>query len=1073
MELVRFPSHGGFSVRSSIMFVLAVLAAALLWTTLTPTTTHAADAEWSGSSIIYDTHGYTEATGIIDTTNTIPKNATVYKTPFLDAGNGDKKVFILYFAPGVDPPTATSASYAEFTYKNNQLSNVTNKKTVSLSLKSDQKDSSSCSVTGGIGWIVCPVTNFLAGGMDTIFSVLSGMLKAQPLVLGDSSNSMYRAWDMFRSIANIAFVIAFMIIIYSQLTSFGVSSYGIKKLIPRLIVAAVLVNLSYYIMAVAIDISNVLGFSVQELFNTIRSNVVTITNDNIGSGLTNGWATVTSIVLAGGGTIAGIAYLSTGAYYMLAPLLVGLGLTILLVLFILAARQAIIVVLVILAPLAFVANLLPNTEKWFTKWKDLFMTMMIFFPAFSAVFGGSQLAGQIIIQNAGDNLFMVIFGMAAQIAPLAITPLIMKFSGGLLGKIAQIAQIANNPNKGVIDRSRNWAGKKAERVKEENLTNGPRLRNPTTWGTGLMRRMNYRGRNLDNDIANWSQAATNRYEQSKGFRKTDEHRARVELDKESVQNKNATRIENLKATKGTRLHDSSMRAATSKDTLEESQGRLTAYYNTQRITPGTALNRSTENLEAQKSYTEATERDKAAHLNKQRTYRTTMLGAAAERLETAKLNETGWQDAYTAHIDTLKVDGTAPSLKAATVFAQTKKEHSEGAQLQVQAMFDRDRAITGTELNKSNLSLENAKMVAEQAKSQASRDISDAKANTDGVLHVQYTRTEAAKSYAQESEARVKSVIEEYKAGHVPDGAPTELKTAIETLRSGQQTIGIETLRAGNATKVQNTNLSDALIADESLRTVAGGIRGKLGVDAALASAINAVRTAESQSVNEARQIVKHFNLSSAQRQDLALGKEVTAVRDDGTSHTFGPDDTYARESALEDQIAVGTIPQIEEILAQSGTGGKLSSFRTTIAAALASNGTGGKSIYLGGKTIDDTGKGRFNSQEDIMAAVAEAIGNGKISAKDLASIDPLAAERFLQVAERIKNGDIPAGTDPKVIPTINKTLDKFSEIARNTLTGEQSDSVKGKAADFIEQIGQIGDPSFKAPSSGPGKTTP
>ena len=1062
MEIVRFPSHGGFSVRSIIMFILAVVATALLWTTLTPTATHAADANWSGDSIVYDNHSYSEAFSISDTTGTIPSDATVYKTPIIDGG-GTKKVFVIYFTSGIDPPTATSGTYVEFTYNetDGSLTKATNKQTVSLTEKSESEGSgSSCSVSG-IGWIVCPVTTFLADGVDKIFSMLSSMLNARPLVLSDSSNSMYRAWDMARSIANVAFVIAFLIIIFSQLTSLGVTNYGIKKMIPRLIVAAVLVNVSFYIMAIAIDVSNILGYSVQNLFNVVQEQVVAITNDSLDSTLTSGWATVASVALAGGGAIAGSAYIAGGAIYLLIPLLVGLGLTVLLVLLILAARQAIIIVLVILAPLAFVANLLPNTEKWFTKWKDLFMTMLVFFPAFSLVFGGSQLAGQMIIQNAGDQLFMVIFGMAVQVAPLAITPLIMKFSGGILGKIAQIA---NNPNKGVIDRSRGWAEKRQKLAREKNIAQGPRLRNPTSWGSGLLRRSDTQRRKLDGNTAIWEQAATNRYGKSSDFAKINEHRARVDLDKQTIENNNNARIERLKAQRGTQLHESNIRAIVSGDSLEESQQRLARYHNTQRTTRGTALNRSMEDLEAQKAYTEASEQDKNSFLLKQRINRTTMLGTAAAKLETAKLNAQGWQDNYTTHFDELKASGADPRLRSAAIFAQSKKEHAEAAQVQVQAMFDKERKVEGSLLNTSTLSLEKSKLEAEIAKSGTTQYINNAKANVDGVLHLQHTQNEAMKLSAQESEVRLKSVVEEYKTGFVPDNAAPELAAAIAKLKSSHQATSIQTTRGNNAIKVQNEKLADALISDEGLRKTAGGINPQ-GADAALANAINVVRTAYGQSVTEARQIVKHFNLSSDQRQRLARGEEVTVVRDDGTSHTFTAEDTYAREAVIEDQIAVGTIPQVEELLVLSGKDSPLAEFRTTIADALAKNGLGGKSIYLGGKTIDDAGKGRFNGKEDLEAAVVEAIGNGKIAEKDLASIDPLAVKRFLGVAKRIKNGDIPEGVSPTALEHIDERLAQFSKIARKTLTGDESVNVKAAAASYIEQIGQLTDPTFKNPN--------
>lgn len=561
MELVRFPSRGGFSVRSILTFAFAVLITALFWATSGSLSAHAdTDAHWGGDAIIYNDHGFTEATDIKDTTGTIPDGSKIYKTPVLTTGSGasaSQKVFIIYFTPGVDPPTATSAKYVEFDDNNGTLSNPQNQKNISLTDKSHQTNSSSCAIDG-VGWMICPVSNFLANAMDHIFGWLAQLIQTQPPTLGDTGSSMYIAWNIMRTIANVAFVIVFLIIIYSQLTGVGVSNYGLKKLIPRLIVAAILVNISFYIAALAIDISNILGFSIQEIFVTVRKGIFHITDENAGvlAAGNNAWGTVTTVVLGAGGIVGGAYYAASGGIYLLMPLLIGLLLTIMLVFLILAARQAIILCLVIIAPIAFVANLLPNTEKWFDKWKDLFMTMLIFFPAFSLVFGASQLAGQIIIQNASsqgsvNNIVMLIFGLAVQVAPLVITPLLLKFSGGLLGRIAQIA---NNPRKGLIDRNRNWAQARAEHAKQRNIAQGPRLRNPASWGAAMVRRSDFSKRRLSDNTDIWKQAATNRYEGRKNYDPIAEHKAEVELEKEGIHNSHTAHIESLKARQGTNLN---------------------------------------------------------------------------------------------------------------------------------------------------------------------------------------------------------------------------------------------------------------------------------------------------------------------------------------------------------------------------------------------------------------------------------------------------------------------------------------------------------------------------------------
>lgn len=464
-------AHGGFSVRSIITYALAALIAAFLWIVASPQDTFAADVEWTGSSITYDGNLYAgPASEQTVTALNLPKDTNVY-TYVEPTGTTNRKIHILYFAPGVDPGTADGVNYRTHPYSGpNNFGNPSSAQALTLDPSTANVGTNSCVVEGGLGWIICPVTNTLAGFMDWIFDILVGFLTVRPIDTSQE-NAMYRAWGFMRTFANIAFVIAFLIIIYSQLTSFGVSNYGIKKLLPRIIIAALLVNLSFIICALAIDISNVLGHSIQNLFIQMRNGLVG-TEGNTWDVLS--WESMASFILSGGtlltaGSIAAFSGIATygviGAIALLLPALVTLLVAVLVALLVMAGRQAIITILTILAPLAFVAYLLPNTEKWFDKWRGLFMTMLILFPAFSVIFGGSQLAGILIIQNA-DSINLIILGMIVQVAPLFVTPFLIKFSGSLLGRIAGMV---NNPNKGIIDRTRNFTKDRADNIKARRL----------------------------------------------------------------------------------------------------------------------------------------------------------------------------------------------------------------------------------------------------------------------------------------------------------------------------------------------------------------------------------------------------------------------------------------------------------------------------------------------------------------------------------------------------------------------------------------------------------------------------
>lgn len=439
-------------------------------------TASAADASWKGASIEYDNHQYLAlpSTATKNDPTKLPEGSIIYASRSSE-GVTPAKSYLIYFAPKTDVTTATTASYIEYDFvPPTTMTNPSNRQSIVIEPQSaSNQTTTSCDsrFTFSLGWFICPSINFMSGAMDWLFSVLVGFLTVRPLQ-SSTDSSLFRAWAMMRSFANVAFVIAFLVLIYSQLTNVGISNYGIKKLLPRLIVAAILVNISYWLCAVAIDISNIVGQSIQDIFIAMRNNIV-------GPGGNDwevmNWESVTQLILSGGaaaagagiGTVALLTGTIGGAMYLLIPILLSGVLSVLIALLLMAARQAVITVFVILAPLAFVAYLLPNTEKFFEKWRSTFMTMLILFPLFSVVFGGAQLAGIAIIQNA-NSINVILLGMAVQVVPLAVTPMLIKFGGGLLNRFAGVV---NNPNKGFVDRSRKWAQERAGQHKDRVLGN--------------------------------------------------------------------------------------------------------------------------------------------------------------------------------------------------------------------------------------------------------------------------------------------------------------------------------------------------------------------------------------------------------------------------------------------------------------------------------------------------------------------------------------------------------------------------------------------------------------------------
>lgn len=336
-------------------------------------------------------------------------------------------------------------------------------------------NSSACSIDG-IGWIICPIFYFMGNLNDKAFEAIDGILTVEPELLTDKTTE--DVWKSFRNIANVLFVIAFLVIIYSQMTGFGVSNYGLKRLLPKIIIAAILVNVSFYICQVAVDVSNILGSSLRSLFETIPTDV-----KSGGSGPTT-WDGVMGAVLTVG---VGVGLL---AVVFLAPsVLLAFGL----VLLILVARKALIILLIIVSPLALVAYLLPNTEQWAKKWWKIFSSLLLLFPIIAVVFGASELASNILMgvaQKGGEGgdqqTLLAVVALAVAAVPLFAIPALLKGSLAGAGSIGQkVAGIQDKANKRTSARLGSRRERYGNKLRAGNIKRADDIRGSQKFGSAL------------------------------------------------------------------------------------------------------------------------------------------------------------------------------------------------------------------------------------------------------------------------------------------------------------------------------------------------------------------------------------------------------------------------------------------------------------------------------------------------------------------------------------------------------------------------------------------------------------
>lgn len=514
-------------------FAASVLVASFGYLLASSTPVYAADATWEGDNVVYEGSQY-EPLDLATTKGLdgLPSGVQVYQ--YTQTVTGPVRTAkLIYFDSGAVPKSAKEATYITYTLNPpNDYSNPSARKTITLtpapSPESTSEGVTSCAVDN-VGWLVCDFGGFIADAVDGIYRFLASFLVVEPIVGGD--NSMYRLWEVMRNIANLAFIIGFMVVIYSYLVGGGFSNYDIKKIVPRLVIAAILINVSYWICAVAVDVSNIAGASLQDLFVAIRETAV---GDE--KNFEVSWKEMAAYIFSGG-AIAGVAFLGIagGSVGYLAFMLIGVLITVAFALFvaliIMAARQAIIIVLVVLAPIAFAAYVLPNTEKYFEKWRSIFFTMLLLFPIFSLLFGGSQLASAVIVQNA-DNMAVMLFGMAIQVIPLIITPLLIQFSGGLIGRIAGIV---NSSQKGLFDRSKGWTQKQADYQKDRNLARGNNKYNRLNYARRGGQAMSRMGKNQEDRQKNYQTRAENMRHRTKAYDKIDTERRSGEAEHKYIE----------------------------------------------------------------------------------------------------------------------------------------------------------------------------------------------------------------------------------------------------------------------------------------------------------------------------------------------------------------------------------------------------------------------------------------------------------------------------------------------------------------------------------------------------------
>lgn len=174
-------------------------------------------------------------------------------------------------------------------------------------------------------------------------------------------------WVMIRDMTNMFFVVVLLMIAFG--TILGIEQYEYKHLLVKLLIAAVLVNFSRVICGLIIDIAQIVMVTfVNGIAATASGNLVNMFQVDQIFALAAGQGTTGSASVTFVAAVASITF----SVIMLVTMLAFL--------FLIVARMAMLWVLIVLSPLAFVLNVLHQTEKYAHDWWHQFGSNVVSGP---------------------------------------------------------------------------------------------------------------------------------------------------------------------------------------------------------------------------------------------------------------------------------------------------------------------------------------------------------------------------------------------------------------------------------------------------------------------------------------------------------------------------------------------------------------------------------------------------------------------------------------------------------------------------------------------------------------------
>ena len=244
-----------------------------------------------------------------------------------------------------------------------------------------------------VGWVICPTMRTIARMADKGFTYINKNSLSLNYQLFGNTGKTFQAWEVMRNIANLLFVAIFLYIIYGYLIGRTGGTYSFKRLLPRMIIIAILVNSSYYIGAIFIDIANILGDSLWDILKNIYGN---------GSPVLPLGGSANPLMDGNLTKMTAAALGNTMMVWVLLPPIAAVTITIAVIcaaaVILIIMRETIIATLILASPVLIVLQLMPNMERVSSQAMRIFLQLLMLYPIIALLLG----TGQIVSLAAGS-----------------------------------------------------------------------------------------------------------------------------------------------------------------------------------------------------------------------------------------------------------------------------------------------------------------------------------------------------------------------------------------------------------------------------------------------------------------------------------------------------------------------------------------------------------------------------------------------------------------------------------------------------------------------------------------------